>query len=73
MNKSFNQKTIRIPFLQDGQLVFQIFFLNQEEDKGVEVLETNLIDFDEIVYRLNHGESIFIKKKINKSLNHTLS
>jgi hypothetical protein len=58
VNKNFNHETIRLPFLQDDPAVFQIFFLNQDENKGVEVLETNLI-----VYRLNHGESIFIKQK----------
>jgi hypothetical protein len=63
VNKNFNHETIRLPFLQDDPAVFQIFFLNQDENKGVEVLETNLIDFEEIVYRLNHGESIFIKQK----------
>ena len=63
MNKSFNQVTIHPPFLQDDPAIFQIFFLSQDENKKVEVLETNMIDFEEIVYRLNHGESIFIKQK----------
>ena len=62
MNKNFYQENINSQFLQDNPTIFQIFFLNQDENKSVEVLETNMIDFEEIVYRLNHGESIFIKQ-----------
>ena len=68
MNKDFNQATIRLPFLHNDPAIFQIFFLDQDENKSVEVLETNRIDFEEIVYRLNHGESIFIKQKETKTL-----
>lgn len=68
MNKNFNQETIHPTFLQENPAIFQIFFLDQDENKSVEVLETNLIDFEEIVYRLNHGESIFIKQKDQKTL-----
>ena len=47
----------------EDSVIFQVFFLNQDENKSVEVLETNVIDFEEIVHRLNNGESIFIKHK----------
>ena len=51
------------PLSSDVQSLFQIFFLSQDEDQSVEVLETEEIDFGEIVERLKVGESVFIKNK----------
>ncbi len=48
---------------QENMTVFQIFFLTETENDNVEVLETNMIDYEEINQRLNMGESIFIKHK----------
>ncbi|MCW4015335.1 MAG: hypothetical protein NWF06_03110 [Candidatus Bathyarchaeota archaeon] len=42
-------------------LRFQIFFLAQDQSQSVEVLETDDIDFWEIIQRLKTGESVFIK------------
>jgi hypothetical protein len=53
---------------QDDVQVFQVFFLTDDENYSVEVLETNMINFDEINQRLKMGESIFIKQKIRDSL-----
>jgi len=53
---------------QENMTVFQIFFLTENENDNVEVLETNMIDYEEINQRLNMGESIFIKHKIRDIL-----
>lgn len=41
---------------------FQIFFL-KNEDEGVEVIEVEEIDLEEVKRRVEHGESIFITRK----------
>lgn len=43
--------------------LFQIFFLSQDQNQSVEVVETEQIDFGEITQRLKMGESVFIKYK----------
>lgn len=43
--------------------LFQIFFLSPDQNQNVEILETGEIDFEEIIERLNAGESVFIKNK----------
>jgi hypothetical protein len=48
---------------QEDMTAFQIFFLTEDENDSVEVLETNMIDYEEINQRLNMGESIFIRQK----------
>jgi len=44
-------------------LMFQIFFLSQDQNQSVEVVETEEIDFGEVIQRLKMGESVFIKYK----------
>jgi len=51
------------PVSLDNPLLFQIFFLTQDESQSVEVLETEEIDLGEILQRLTMGESVFIKYK----------
>ena len=48
--------------------LFQIFFLSQDQSQNVEVVETEEIDFWEIIDRLNVGESVFIKNKNTETL-----
>ena len=52
----------------DNPLMFQIFFLAQNQSQDVEVLETEDIDFGEITQRLKLGESVFIKNKNQEML-----
>jgi hypothetical protein len=47
----------------DFPSMFQIFFLSQDQNQSVEVVETEEIDFWELIGRLNVGESVFIKNK----------
>jgi len=42
---------------------FQLFFLKNDKDQSVEVIETNRIDLEELIKHLKFGESIFITVK----------
>lgn len=68
-NEDFTKVIIEASLPQNDSRIFQVFFLNQDESKSVEVLETNVIDFEEITYRLNNGESVFIKNKTSELVN----
>ena len=56
------------PVSSANPLMFQIFFLNQDESQSVEVLETDEIDLGEILQRLKMGETVFIKYKNQETL-----
>jgi len=56
------------PVSSANPLLFQIFFLNQDESQSVEVLETDEIDLSVILQRLKMGETVFIKYKNQESL-----
>ena len=43
--------------------VFQLFFLLNNENQGIEVVEVEEIDFTEVEKRLEKGESVFITRK----------
>ena len=45
------------------ELTFQVFFLKNDEDQGVEVVEVEEVDLEEVKRRLEHGESVFITRK----------
>ena len=45
------------------ELTFQVFFLKNDEDQSVEVVETEEINFEEVKRRIKHGESVFITHK----------
>ncbi len=47
--------------------IFQIFFLKNDEDRSVEVVETQTIPLNELIERLKHGESVFITYKSAQS------
>ena len=53
------------PLSSDFPSLFQIFFLSQDQNQSVEVVE---IDFGEIIERLKMGESVFIKNKNSEIL-----
>ena len=55
--------------------VFQLIFLNEDENQGVEVKEVDEIDFTEVKMRVEKGDSVFITRRENEkidtsSLNH---
>jgi len=41
----------------------QLFFLKNDENQNVEVVEVDEIDFEEVKSRLEKGESVFITQK----------
>ena len=49
--------------------LFQLFFLKDEEDQGVEVKEVEEVDFGEVERRLKQGESVFITCKRKQESN----
>jgi len=54
---------VQSPFPSANPFMFQIFFLAHDQSQSVEVVETDKIDFEEIIQRLKIGESVFIKHK----------
>jgi len=48
--------------------VFQMFFLINNENQDIEVVEVEEIDFTEVEKRLEKGESIFITSKRKQKL-----
>ena len=48
--------------------VFQMFFLINNENQDIEVVEVKEIDFTEVEKRLEKGESIFITSKRKQKL-----
>lgn len=48
--------------------VFQLFFLLNNENQDIEVVEVEEIDFTEVKKRLEKGESVFITRKRKQKL-----
>ncbi|UCC58450.1 MAG: hypothetical protein JSW14_00540 [Candidatus Bathyarchaeum sp.] len=60
------------PFPSGESMLFQVFFLVHDQNQSVEVVETDQIDFGEIIQRLQRGESVFIKYKNPETLESSL-
>jgi len=52
--------------------VFQLFFLEDDEDQSIEVIEVEEIDFTEVKKHIERGESVFITHKRKQKLNSNL-
>jgi hypothetical protein len=48
---------------------FQLFFLENDANQSVEVVEADEIDFEEVKRRLENGESVFIAPKREQNPN----
>jgi len=48
--------------------VFQIIFLNEDENQGVEVKEVDEVDFTEVKMRVEKGDSVFITRRENEKI-----
>ncbi|HVP17023.1 MAG TPA: hypothetical protein VMT42_06625 [candidate division Zixibacteria bacterium] len=48
--------------------VFQLIFLSDDENQGVEVKEVDQIDFDEVKMRVENGDSVFITRRENEKI-----
>jgi hypothetical protein len=49
--------------LNEENSVFQLFFLLNNENQDIEVVEVEEIDFTEVKKRFEKGESVFITRK----------
>jgi len=56
----------------EEKLLFQLFFLKDDEDQSVEVVEVEEVDFREVERRLKQGESVFITCKREQELKASL-
>ena len=52
----------------EQNLAFQLFFLLNNENQDIEVVEVKEIDFTEVKNRLEKGESVFITRKRKQKL-----
>jgi len=52
-----------------GKLLFQLFFLKDNENQSVEIEEIEEIDFRGVKERLEQGESVFITRKCKQKMN----
>jgi len=50
---------------RESQL-YRLFFLKNDEERSVEVVDAEEIDFITILYRLENGESVFISPKCSR-------
>ncbi len=53
------------------KLLFQLFFLKNDEHQDIEVVEVEKIDFTEVKERIEQGESVFIMRKSKVQSNTT--
>ncbi|MCJ7720953.1 hypothetical protein MUO98_00890 [Candidatus Bathyarchaeota archaeon] len=60
---SAEETLMQSPVPSENFMLFQIFFLSTDDNQNVEVVETEEIDFEEIIQRLKMGENVFIKYK----------
>ena len=77
LNKTHDKKgaskiPTQSPIPPENSMLFQLFFLDYDQNQSVEVVETDEIDFREIIQRLKMGESVFIKYKNPKTLESSL-
>ena len=56
----------------EEKLLFQLFFLKDDEDQSIEVVEVEEIDFTEVEKHIEQGESVFITRKRKQKLNPNL-
>lgn len=49
--------------LQSQSKFFEIMYVQNNEDQSVEVYESTVLDFNDIIDNLNIGNSVFITKK----------
>jgi len=55
--------------VDEEKLLFQLFFLKNDDDLSVEVEEVQKIDFKEVEMHLKQGESVFITRKRKQEFN----
>jgi len=59
--------------VNEEKLLFQLFFLKNDDDLSVEVEEVEEIDFTEVKRHIEQGESVFITRKRKQEFNTILA
>jgi hypothetical protein len=62
-NKTGSEMPIQSHVPSEKSILFQLFFSGFNQSRSVEVVESNYIDFGEIIHRLKMGECVFINYK----------
>jgi hypothetical protein len=62
----------KVTKVYEEEPLFQLFFLNDDEDQSVEVEEVEEIDFTEVKKHIERGESVFITRKRGEKLDASL-
>jgi len=57
---------------KEEKLLFQLFFLKNDENQSVEVVEVEKIDFTEVKKRIEREESVFLTRRRKQKLNPNL-
>ena len=58
--------------VNEEKLLFQLFFLKNDDDMSVEVEEVEEIDFKAVKRHIEQGESVFITRRRKQEFNTTL-
>ena len=58
--------------VKEEKLLFQLFFLKNNDELSVEVEEVEEIDFTEVKRHIEQGESVFITRKRKQEFSTTL-
>jgi len=58
--------------VNEEKLLFQLFFLKNDDDMGVEVEEVEEIDFKAVKRHIEQGESVFITRRRKQEFSTTL-
>jgi hypothetical protein len=58
--------------VDEEKLLFQLFFLKNDDDLSVEIEEVEEIDFTEVKKHIEQGESVFITRKRKQEFSTTL-
>ncbi|UCE16584.1 MAG: hypothetical protein JSV12_02970 [Candidatus Bathyarchaeota archaeon] len=54
------------------KLLFQLFFLKDDEDQSVEIEEVEKVDFEKVTQRVKRGDSVFITSKRKEKMETSL-
>ena len=58
--------------VNEERQMFQLFFLKDDQDQSVEVVEGEEIDFEMVTHHIKRGESVFITPKRKEKLETSL-
>jgi hypothetical protein len=63
-NKVVSLKSSEVPKVSANEKFFDVMLVRNDEEKSVEVIESEVLDFGRVVEHLNQGNSVFIAPKI---------